>query len=128
VNKKFERDIRVAIVEYMESGRNDRDLRRRGCPVLGVTTLEELGLEADPVTKQSKPDSTSTLIILIYLLNSWLNPIALNHNTETTIFAQSLHNQPSYFRFGIHSYDLKQIFGIETAFRSILKPLYERLL
>ncbi|MBS7626591.1 hypothetical protein KEJ51_06100 [Candidatus Bathyarchaeota archaeon] len=58
VNKqKIERDVGVAIVEYMDTvaGTNVIFGEKEDTPLLGVTTLEELGLEVDPVTKQLKP-------------------------------------------------------------------------
>jgi len=58
VNKqKIERDIGVAIVEYMDrvAGTNVIFGKEKDTLVLGVTTLEELGLQVDPVTKQLKP-------------------------------------------------------------------------
>jgi len=64
VNKqKIERDIGVATVEYMDrvAGTNVIFGKEKDTPVLGVTTLEELGLEVDPVTKQLKP----TVLLLL---------------------------------------------------------------
>ena len=64
VNKqKIERDVGVAIVEYMDrvAGTNVIFGEEKDTPVLGVTTLEELGLEVDPVTKQLKP----TVLLLL---------------------------------------------------------------
>jgi len=59
VNKqRIERDIGVAVVEYMDgvAGTNVVFGKEKDTPVLGVTTLEELGLEVDPLTKQLKPN------------------------------------------------------------------------
>ena len=61
--QRIERDVGVAIVEYTDkvAGTNVIFGEENDTPVLGVTTLEELGLEVDPVTKQLKP---STLLLL----------------------------------------------------------------
>lgn len=64
VNKqKIERDIGVAVVEYMDKVGGTIVIfgEEMDTPVLGVTTLEELGLEVDPVSKQLKP---MTLLLL----------------------------------------------------------------
>ncbi len=64
VNKqKIERDIGVVVVEYMDRVAGTIVIfgEDKDTPVLGVTTLEELGLEVDPVTKQLKP---MTLLLL----------------------------------------------------------------
>lgn len=58
VNKqKIKRDIGVAVVEYLDAvaGTNVIFGEEDDIPVLGVTTLEELGLEVDPISKQLKP-------------------------------------------------------------------------
>jgi len=64
VNKqKIERDIGVAVVEYMDRVAGTIVIfgEDEDTPLLGVTTLEELGLEVDPVSKQLKP---MTLLLL----------------------------------------------------------------
>lgn len=64
VNKqKIERDVGVAMVEYMDrvAGTNVIFGEKKDMSVLGVTTLEELGLEVDPVTKLLKP----TVLLLL---------------------------------------------------------------
>lgn len=55
--QKIERDIGVVIIEYLDrvAGTNVIFGEENDTPVLGVTTLEELGLEVDPVSKQLKP-------------------------------------------------------------------------
>lgn len=55
--QKMKRDIGVAIIEYLDrvAGTNVIFGEEDDIPVLGVTTLEELGLEVDPVSKQLKP-------------------------------------------------------------------------
>ena len=61
--QKIERDVGVAIIELKDrvAGTNVVFGEENDTPVLGVTTLEELGLEIDPVTKQLKP---SALLLL----------------------------------------------------------------